>query len=45
MGNATRRCLQLRELFAAFIDHVDVSHRERRGKSFDPARVEIVWGS
>jgi site-specific DNA recombinase len=34
---------QLRDVFAAFIDHVVISPRERRGKTFDPSRVDVVW--
>jgi hypothetical protein len=34
---------QLRDLFAEVVERVTVSPRERRGRKFDPSRVEIRW--
>lgn len=33
----------LRDFLVGMVERVDVARRERRGKTFDPTRVEIVW--
>lgn len=34
---------QVRDIFLEVLDHAVINRREHRSKSFDPARVSIVW--